>query len=100
MRIGPNEAVLFHAFGGVFLDDPGGLVDAVRSIRDRADAVALVFNGWRGRPVGLASFATGEAAPCRFEFREHRSRFSFAVGAGAMPARRQLSPINSRPPPP
>src|SRR5262245_45734009 len=70
MGIGPNEAVRFHPFRGVLFDDPGGLVEAVRSVWRRPDAVALVFNGWRGRPVGLASFATGEAAPCGFEFRE------------------------------
>ena len=73
MGIGPNEAVRFHAFRGVLFDDSGGLVEAVRSVRRRPDAVALVFNGWRGRSIGLASFATGEAAPCRFEFREHES---------------------------
>src|SRR5262249_23098343 len=71
MGIGPNEAVLFHAFRGVLLDDPGGLVEAVVSVRGRPDAVALVFNRCRGRPVGFASSAAGEAAPCRFEFREH-----------------------------
>src|SRR6516164_5635492 len=52
MGIGPNEAVLFHAFRGVLLDDPGGLVEAVVPVRSRPDAVALVFNRWRGRPVG------------------------------------------------
>src|SRR5262249_11577768 len=71
MGIGPNEAVRLRPFRGVLFDDPGGLVEAVRSVWRRPDAVALVFNGWRGRPVGLASFATGEAAPCGFEFREH-----------------------------
>src|SRR5262249_62115010 len=84
MGIGPNEAVRFHAFRGVLFDNSGGLVEAVRSVRRWPDAVALVFNGRRGRPIGLASFPTGEAAPGRFEFREHGSRLSLAVGADAM----------------
>ena len=73
MGIGPNEAVRLHALGGVLFDDPGGLVEAVVPVRSRPDAVALVLNRCRGRPVGLASSAAGEAAPCRFEFREHES---------------------------
>src|SRR5262249_60737230 len=75
----------FHAFRGVLLDDPGGLVEAVVSVRSRPDAVALVFNRRRGRPVGFASLAAGEAAPCRFEFREHGSRLGLAVSAAPMP---------------
>src|SRR5262249_16225743 len=85
MGIGPNEAVFFHAFRGVLLNDPGGLVEAVVSVRSRPDAVALVLTRWRGRPVGLASSAAGEAAPCRFEFREHGSRLGLAVSAAPMP---------------
>src|SRR5262249_57253108 len=69
MGIGPNEAVRFHAFRGVLFDDPGGLVEAVRSVRRGPDAVALVFNGRRRRRGGLASFPTGEAAPRPFEVR-------------------------------
>src|SRR5215831_15685202 len=48
----------------------------------------------------LASFAAGEAVPCRFEFREHGSRFSLAVGADAMPAPRRSSAIIARLPGP
>src|SRR6516164_9361587 len=96
MGIGPNEAVLFHAFRGVLLDDPGGLVEAVVPVRGRPDAVALVFNRRRGRSVGLASPAAGEAAPCRFEFREHGSRLGLAVSTDPMPVPCRWSAIIAR----
>src|SRR5262249_62093241 len=100
MGIGPNEAVLFHALRGVFLDDPGGLVETIRSVWHRPDAVALVFNGCRGRSVGLASFAAGEAGPCRFVFREHGARFILPVRGEANPAPRPSPPRIARLPAP
>src|SRR5205823_1305281 len=74
MGIGADETVFFHPLGGVLLDDPGGLIEAVRSVWGRTDAVALVFNGGRGRPFGpTRSLPADESAPCRFELREHGS---------------------------
>src|SRR5690349_18986205 len=64
MRIGPDEAMLFHAFGGVLLDDPGGLVAAVVSVRRRTNAVTLVFDRRLRRRVRLAPPA-GEPVPGR-----------------------------------
>ena len=50
MGIGPNEAVRLHALGGVLFDDPGGLVEAVRSVWRRPDAVTLVSTAGAGGP--------------------------------------------------
>src|SRR4029450_14114322 len=75
MGIGADETVFLHSLGGVLLDDPRGLVEPVRAVRSRTDAVALVFNGRRGRPFGPARcLPADESAPCRFELREHGSR--------------------------
>src|SRR5919204_1459586 len=74
MGIGPDETVFLHPLGRVFLDDPGGLVEAVRSVWGRPDAVTLVFNRRRGRPFPPARcLPADESAPCRFELREHGS---------------------------
>src|SRR5262249_1285745 len=72
MGIGSVETGFLHALGGILLDDPRGLVDAVRSVRGWTNAVAFVFDGWRRRSVGFArSSPADEPAPRRFEFREH-----------------------------
>src|SRR2546427_8916130 len=74
MGIGADETVFFHPLGGVLLDDPGGLIEAVRSVWGRTDAVALVFNGGRGRALGPPpSFPPPESTPCRFLLCEHGS---------------------------
>src|SRR5262249_8687677 len=73
VRIGADESVFLHTFRGVFLDDPGSLIDAVVPIRGRADSVALVFHGRRRRFFAPAKGSPGEPAPCRFELRKHGS---------------------------
>jgi hypothetical protein len=68
MGIGPDEAMLFHAFRGVLLDDPGGLIGAVVSVRRRANPIALVFDRRCRRRVRLAqSSPAGEPIPGCFE---------------------------------
>src|SRR2546425_9720148 len=72
MGIGADETVFFHPLGGVLLDDPGGLIEAVRSVWGRTDAVALVFNGGRGGPLCPPPFFPAAAlAPCRFLLSEN-----------------------------
>ena len=54
MGIGPDEAMLFDAVGGVLLDDPGGLILTVYFVWSWPDAIAIVFDRRSGRPVRLA----------------------------------------------
>ena len=44
VRIGPDEALLFKTVGGIFLDDPGGLILAVYFVWCWPDAIAIVFD--------------------------------------------------------
>src|SRR4029077_11350900 len=62
MGIGPDEAMRFHAFGGVLLDDPGGLVAAVVPVRCRTNAVAFVFYRRHRRRGRLAQSLRADAA--------------------------------------
>src|SRR5689334_434117 len=66
--IGPNEAVLLHAIGGVLLDAAGRLVLAARQVGRGSDAVALVFDRFDGRAGG--GTAGGKTGPEAFELRE------------------------------
>src|SRR5689334_19344031 len=72
MGVGPDEAMLFHAFRCVLLDDPGGLEGAIVSVRRRTNAIALVFDRRRrGRSRLARSSPAGEPVPGCFELREH-----------------------------
>src|SRR5215467_4306097 len=74
MGVGPNEPVLLRAVGEVLLDDPRGLVLTLRSVRGRADAVALVFDRRRVRRARLVGRSpAGHAGPRSFEFRKQWS---------------------------
>ncbi len=53
--VGPDEAMLLHAFGSDLLDDAGGLILPVRLKGRRPDAVSLVFDRRRRRRVALAA---------------------------------------------
>src|SRR5262249_59976191 len=77
MGVRPHEAVLLHALRGILLDDSGGLVLSVRSVRGGTDAIAVVLDGRRGRLIGAArSCLAHQAGPCCLEGREHRSTSS------------------------
>jgi hypothetical protein len=77
MHIGAHEAVLPHPFRAILLDDAGGLVMAVRAIRDRLYAVALVFDRGGGGFGGFTgSPRARQAVPDGFELRKRRSASS------------------------
>src|SRR3954452_1987086 len=72
MGIGAHESMGFHSFGGILLDDPGGLVDAVGAIRGGTDAIAFVLGCRHSRLACFAfSHPGGQPRPYRFELREH-----------------------------
>src|SRR5712672_1478147 len=72
--VGAYETVLAYAVGTVFLGGGRSLISAVRPVRRRLDANALVLDGLGRRTVrGGPARSRGQAGKHRLEFREHRS---------------------------